>query len=186
MKGAEKKGNFFSSYQWCRSRSCGGVTGRPETMCPLTNVLEPLVPWINRPRNTLSLSQDWYIPIIICMIIYIYGIKMTGMYQSRDLVWQGTINFGTGGPRTFVKGHIVKGRPVTPPIRSDPFRFARIRIHETWSKTSSTFYHRHNVSFRNWKRLRHMPKAKGREDKEPDLDPDSESVLKWNVRSGFT
>ena len=29
---------------------------------------------------------------------------------------QGTINLGTRGPRTFVRGHIVLGRPVTPPL----------------------------------------------------------------------
>ena len=41
--------------------------------------------------------------------------KMTGMYQCRNIVSPGTINFGTRGPRTFVRGHIVSGRPVTPP-----------------------------------------------------------------------
>ena len=30
----------------------GGVTGRRETMCPCTNVLGPLVPFMNRPGNT--------------------------------------------------------------------------------------------------------------------------------------
>jgi len=41
--------------------------------------------------------------------------QMTGMYQSRDIVSQGTINLGTRCPRTFVRGHSVWGRPVTPP-----------------------------------------------------------------------
>ena len=40
---------------------------------------------------------------------------MTGMYQIRDIVSQGMINLGTRGPRKFVQGHIVSGRPVTPP-----------------------------------------------------------------------
>ena len=39
---------------------------------------------------------------------------MTGMYQSRDSVSQGTINLGTWDPRTFVVGHLVLGRPITP------------------------------------------------------------------------
>ena len=36
-------------------RNNGGVTGRHETICPCTNVLGPLVPWMNRPGNTMSL-----------------------------------------------------------------------------------------------------------------------------------
>ena len=40
---------------------------------------------------------------------------MTGMYQSRDIVSQGKNNLGTRGPRIFVQGHIVLGRPITPP-----------------------------------------------------------------------
>jgi len=32
-----------------------GVLGRPETMCPRTNFLGPLVPEMNRPRNIMSL-----------------------------------------------------------------------------------------------------------------------------------
>jgi len=32
-------------------------------------------------------------------------------------VFQGTINFGTRGPRTFVREHFVSGRPVIPPDR---------------------------------------------------------------------
>jgi len=56
---------------------------------------------------------------------------MTGMYQSRDIVSQGTINLGTRGPRTFVQGHIVTGRPFTPPYFL------------TWSLASSTGFSRH-------------------------------------------
>jgi len=37
------------------------------------------------------------------------------MYQSRDVVFQGTISLGTRGLRTLVRIHIVSGRPVTPP-----------------------------------------------------------------------
>jgi len=91
----------------------GGLTGRPKTMCPRQMFLDPWsskfivpetqCPWIDSPG-------------IICMIQYIYVIKMTGMYQSRDIVLQGTINLGTRVPRTFVRGHIVLGRPVNPPI----------------------------------------------------------------------
>jgi len=37
------------------------------------------------------------------------------MHQSRDIASQGTIDMGTWGPRTFVRGRIVLGRPVIPP-----------------------------------------------------------------------
>jgi len=40
------------------------------------------------------------------------------MFQSRDIVSQGTIHLGARGPRTFVLGHIVLGRPVNPPSYS--------------------------------------------------------------------
>jgi len=41
----------------------GGVTGRPESMCPRANVLGPLVPkWIVSGEK---LSRHWYIPVII-------------------------------------------------------------------------------------------------------------------------
>jgi len=49
-------------------------------------------------------------------IPYMYVINMTGTYQSRDIVSRGTINLGTSGPRTFVRGHIVSRYPVTPPL----------------------------------------------------------------------
>jgi len=42
---------------------------------------------------------------------------MTGMYQCRDIVSPGTIYLGSRSPITFVQGHIVSGRPVTPPER---------------------------------------------------------------------
>jgi len=38
------------------------------------------------------------------------------MYKSLDIVSRGTIDLGTSGPRIFVRGHIVSGRPVTPPL----------------------------------------------------------------------
>jgi len=34
----------------------GGVMGRPETMCPCTNVLGPLVPKLIVPCDTMSLD----------------------------------------------------------------------------------------------------------------------------------
>jgi len=74
----------------------------------------PLVPTLIVPCDPLSL--DWYIPVIKCMIHHIYVIKMTGMYRSKDIGSQGTINVGTRGSRTFVRGHIVQGYPVTPPF----------------------------------------------------------------------
>ena len=38
------------------------------------------------------------------------------MYHTRNIVGHGTINLGTRDPRTFVQGHIVSGRAVTPPL----------------------------------------------------------------------
>ena len=57
------------------------------------------------------------------MIQYIYV-----MYNDRDVSMQGhcvsgTINLGTSRPRKFVRGHIVSGRPITPPtgmVGKDP------------------------------------------------------------------
>jgi len=89
--------------------------GRPETMCPRTNFLGPLVPEINRPGNTMSL--ECYIPVIICMIQYVYVIKMTGLYQRRDIVCMGQIILGTRGLRKLARGHIVLGRPINPQIK---------------------------------------------------------------------
>jgi len=40
---------------------------------------------------------------------------MTGMYQCRDIMSPGTNNLGGRGLMTFVQGHIISGRPVTPP-----------------------------------------------------------------------
>jgi len=45
------------------SKLDGGVTGRPETMCPRTKVLGPLVPKLIVPCDTMS--QDLYIPVIM-------------------------------------------------------------------------------------------------------------------------
>jgi hypothetical protein len=60
------------------------------------------------------------------------------MYQSRDIVSQGTIDLGTRGPRTFVQGHIVSGRPFTPPFH--PSRRMSIVIKQIqWEKAYSTF-----------------------------------------------
>ena len=38
------------------SQHIGKVTGRPETMCPRTNVLGPLVPKLIVPCDTMSLD----------------------------------------------------------------------------------------------------------------------------------
>ena len=46
---------------------------------------------------------------------------MAGMYKSRDIVFLGRLILGTMGPRKFVWGHIVSGRPITPPSRSAGF-----------------------------------------------------------------
>jgi len=64
-----------------------GVTGRPETMCPRSNVLGPLVPKLIVPCNTMSL--ELYIPVIMHYIICLGWCKMTWMYTCRDIVFLG-------------------------------------------------------------------------------------------------
>jgi len=59
--------------------------------------------------------------IHLCRFDHIYSMYcimqiMTGMYQSRDTVFLGRLIWGTRGPRTFVRGNIVSGRPVPPPF----------------------------------------------------------------------
>jgi len=51
----------------------GGVTGRPETMCPRTNVLGPMVLKLIAPCDTMSL--DWYIPVTFAHIYRMYCIQ---------------------------------------------------------------------------------------------------------------
>ena len=92
----------------------GRVTGRPETRSPRTNVLEPLVPKLIVPCDKMSL--DLYIPVITHYAIRFGWCKMARVYQFRDIVFPGLFIKGTRGPRTFVPGHIVSGRPVTAPI----------------------------------------------------------------------
>jgi len=74
------------------------VTGRPETTCPRTNVLGPLVPILIIPCWTISL--DWYIPVILNTCMYCIMQIMTGMYQCWDNVFLGRFwgsqNFNTG------------------------------------------------------------------------------------------
>jgi len=101
----------------------GGVTGRPKIMCPRTNVLGPLVPKSIVPGDTMSLN--WYIPFIMHYAICIGLCKMTGMFQCRDIVFPGRFIQGTRGPRKFVLGHIVSGRPVTPPIWAHQQKYNR-------------------------------------------------------------
>ena len=40
---------------------------------------------------------------------------MTGMYQYREIMFLGRFILGTRGPRKYVRGRIVSGRPITPP-----------------------------------------------------------------------
>jgi len=90
------------------------VTVCSKTMCPCTNVLGPLVLKLIVPCGPLSL--DWYIPVILITYMWCIMHLMTGMYQSRDSGSQGTINVGTRGSRTFVRGHIVSRRLLTLPF----------------------------------------------------------------------
>jgi len=91
--------------------SIDGVTGRPETMCPRTNVLGPLVPKLFVPGDTISLH--WYIQVILhyTCTICIGSCKMAGMYQCSDTVFPGRFILGTWGPRKFVGGHTFRDVP---------------------------------------------------------------------------
>jgi len=86
------------------------------------------------PGPLNQFSQKLNGPRLIHSWHYMYDtvIKMTGKYQSRDIVSHRTINLGTMGPRTFVQGHIVSGRPVTPPR----FIYAKLCI---WAVGCSDF-----------------------------------------------
>jgi len=44
--------------------------------------------------------------------------NVTGMYQFRDIVFLVRLILGARSPRRFVRGHIVLGRPITPPSKS--------------------------------------------------------------------
>jgi len=61
-----------------------------------------------------TISLHWNIPVIIHYTICKGWCKMTGMYQSRDIVFLGRLIWGTRGPRKIVRGRIVSGRPITP------------------------------------------------------------------------
>jgi len=87
----------------------------PKRCVPVRNFWDPWSPrWIV-PKHTSSLHS--YIPVIFHRPIHIPYWIMAGLYQCRDIVSLGTINLGTRGPRTFVRGHIVWGRSVTPPLK---------------------------------------------------------------------
>jgi len=94
------------------SKEIGGGTGLPETICPRTNVLGPLVPKLNVPCDTMSL--DWYIPVILNTYTYCIMHVMKGMYQSRDAVFQGRLiyhgsqNIRTGTHRFRTSRHPTK------------------------------------------------------------------------------
>jgi len=45
--------------------------------------------------------------------IHIAQCIMTGMYQCMDIVYLGQFILGTRGPRQFIRGHIVPGRPMS-------------------------------------------------------------------------
>ena len=57
---------------------------------------------------------------------------MTGTYHSSNIVYSGTICLGTRVPRKFVRGHIVSGRPITPPILARPSSFIKVSWISRW------------------------------------------------------
>jgi len=84
-------------------------------MCPWPNFSGTPVPKFIVPGDTMSLHS--YIPVIMHYTLRIRSCKLSGMYRCRDIVLTGRFIWGTMGSRKFVSGHIVSGRPVTPPIR---------------------------------------------------------------------
>jgi len=84
---------------------------RPETMCPRTDVLGPLVPRLIVPRDTMSL--DWYIPVIRHYTIRSGWCKIKRMFQCRDIVFPGQFIQGTRGSQKLRMGTHRSGRPVT-------------------------------------------------------------------------
>ena len=56
---------------------------RPETMCPQTNFLGPLVPKVDRPTDTMSLH--WYIPVVLLYLPV--NSLVEGICFLLSLVW---------------------------------------------------------------------------------------------------
>jgi len=84
--------------------SSGGTMGCPETMCPRPNFLGPLVPKMNRPRNTMSCNDT-------SLSLRIKQNPDRLMHNSRKALMQGhclsgTTNFGDqGSPKTRTGTH---------------------------------------------------------------------------------
>jgi len=91
------------------------VKGCPEIMCPRTNYLGDSGTLGPQKSFGSTMSLLWYIPAATHYTIRIGWCITAGMYQSRDIVYLGRFILGTKGPRKFARGHIVTGRPITPP-----------------------------------------------------------------------
>jgi len=85
------------------------VKGRLETIGPLTNFLELLLPQINCPRNTMSLQ--WYVHP--CNYASTCAYCIIQIDQSRDIVFRGILILGSRGPRKFLRGPIRWGDGTT-------------------------------------------------------------------------
>jgi len=109
-----------------RGQRKGGVTERPETMCPGTNVLGPLVPKLIVPCDIMSL--DLYIPVIMHYAICLGWCEMTGMYKCKDIFVLGTIHLGDQGSQKIHTGTNCFGTSRHPTRREGK------RLEDTWSE----------------------------------------------------
>jgi len=80
--------------------------------------VDPKSPKLIVPEHTMSL--EWYIIVILCMIQYICECKTIRMYQCMDILFLGRFILGTRDPGKLVRGHIVSGSPNTPPYKNPP------------------------------------------------------------------
>jgi len=104
---------IFEHFHLCEDL-CGRVAGPPETMCPCTNFLGPLVPKLIVPGDTMSLH--WYIPVILHYAVHIGWCKMAGMYQCKDILFPDESFGGLGSQKKFAPGTHRSGHPVTSPF----------------------------------------------------------------------
>ena len=94
----------------------GGVTGRPETLCPRAMFWDP---W-----DTKWIVPETHCPCIHTLLSFLHHTIrkgqciMTGIYHCRDVIFPGRFIFVTRGPREFVQRHIISGRPITTPNES--------------------------------------------------------------------
>jgi len=99
---------------------CGGVAERPETMCPCTNILGPLVPKLIVPGDTMFLH--WYIPVIMKHTLWIGWCKNGRHVSMQGPCVSGTIHLGDQWSQNIRSGTVRFGTYHHPTIVVTPYR----------------------------------------------------------------